>query len=185
MDRVYLHGTGTPGFVPPVELLRMLPSTNFDLLGVDNHHVVSHIRGRVEFSLVLSTQNTGNLGRHAAQPQTFSINNVPFFVGSGGIGGLWVPSLLSIDATELLLADARLVVSSSLRDSLILNRLNCVLGQCLSYLREKNTDGRRSPLRTDDTRLRLKRYNTNCFKEKLVSTCASNDFWKREITHAT
>mmetsp|Transcript_140255 Transcript_140255/g.244282 ORF Transcript_140255/g.244282 Transcript_140255/m.244282 type:complete len:270 (-) Transcript_140255:133-942(-) len=129
-----LHRTGTPGNVPPVELLAVLLSTNFDLLGVDNYHVVSHIRGRVEFRFVLTTQNTGNLSCHAAQPQTLGINHVPFFVGKGGIGSLRIPSLLSIDAKELLLTDALAVVRGSLRDSLIFNRLNCVLGQCLSCL---------------------------------------------------
>ena len=71
-----------------VNLIGQLGTGEPDLVGIDNHHVVTIIKMRGEVGLVFSTQDGRNLGGQPTHNFTFRVNHVPLTLYRSRVGGL-------------------------------------------------------------------------------------------------
>ena len=60
-----------------IDLLLSLVTGNPDLLGIENHHVVTDIQMTAEHWFMLAHKQPSYLGSQPAQNSIFGINNVP------------------------------------------------------------------------------------------------------------
>src|SRR4029079_15318005 len=74
--------------VAPDALAVGLARGQHDLLGIDDHDVVTGVEVRGEGGLVLAAQDAGDLGAHPAEDETVGVDDVPLAIDLAGFRGV-------------------------------------------------------------------------------------------------